>query len=89
MTDSSRFGNDFDADEEAAGSEEVPVEGEGRSGGGVVGEAEDFEKRAASRLLVFVRDAAATAEGVAVACRGRERVETGEETSNLGKVGAN
>jgi len=67
-------------------SAEGPVDGEGRSGGGVVGEAEDFEKRAASRLLVFVRDAAATAEGVGEAWRGKERVETAEETSTFGKA---
>ena len=44
-------------------------------GDGVI---EDFEKRAASRLLVFVREAAATAAGAALAVLGRDIVEARE-----------
>lgn len=77
--DRSRFGKAFEELDEDEASEGLLVEG--TSVGGVLGEDDDFEKSAASRLLVFVREAAAITEGAALAVRGRESVDVGETIS--------
>lgn len=51
----------------------------------VGGATTDLEKRAASRLLVFVREAAATAAAGALAVRGRDRFDADDARAMRGQ----